>query len=411
MSNPNYSQANIGAGRRSFLKRSLSLSLLTASGLSAGSLFAAPATQNRFLLVFLRGGYDAANLLVPYNSSFYYESRPTIAIAKPDAKNMQSAITLDGSWGLHPALRESIAPLYVRKEALFMPFTGTDDLSRSHFETQDSIESGQSGAKNRDFSSGFMNRLTQVISGAQPISFTDALPTIFKGNTNVANVSLKGVGKPPFDDRQSAILAGMYAGHPLEDSVREGLDLRQEVGREVEQEMQAANRGAISPKGFELEARRMARLMRERYQLGFVDVGGWDTHVNEGGASGALAGNLDNLGRGLSAYAQEMGTMWKQTVVVVISEFGRTFRENGTRGTDHGHGSVFWVLGGAINGGRIVGEQTGVDQASLFQNRDFPVLNDYRAVLGGLFQRMYGLSADEIQTVFPGTKARDYGLV
>jgi len=155
----------------------------------------------------------------------------------------------------------------------------------------------------------------------------------------------------------------------------------------------------------------MARLMRERYQLGFVDVGGWDTHVNEGGANGALASNLDNLGRGLSAYAQEMGPMWKQTVVVVVSEFGRTFRENGTRGTDHGHGTVFWVLGGAVKGGRIVGDQAGVDQASLFQNRDFPVLNDYRALLGGLFKRMYGLSTDEIQTVFPGATARDYGLV
>jgi uncharacterized protein (DUF1501 family) len=417
MPNPHHSQAALLAGRRSFLQRSLALSLLSAGGLGAGSLFAAPATQNRFLLVFLRGGYDAANLLVPYNSSFYYESRPTIAIAKPDAKNLQSALPLDGAWGLHPSLRDSIAPLYTRKEALFIPFAGTDDLTRSHFETQDSIEAGQSeyrergGQRARDFSSGFMNRLTQVISGAQPIAFTDALPTIFKGNTNVANVSLKGVGKPQFDARQSALLAGMYAGHPLENSVREGLDLRQEVGREIEQEMKDANRDAISPKGFELEARRMARLMRERYQLGFVDVGGWDTHVNQGGASGALAGNLDNLGRGLAAYAQEMGTMWKQTVVVVISEFGRTFRENGTRGTDHGHGSVFWLLGGAVNGGRIVGEQTGVDQASLFQNRDFPVLNDYRTVLGGLFQRMYGLSNDEIQTVFPGASVRDYGLV
>jgi uncharacterized protein (DUF1501 family) len=145
--------------------------------------------------------------------------------------------------------------------------------------------------------------------------------------------------------------------------------------------------------------------------LGFVDVGGWDTHVNEGGASGALAGNLDNLGRGLSAFAQEMGTMWKQTVVVVISEFGRTFRENGTRGTDHGHGTVYWVLGGGINGGRIAGEQTRVDQASLFQNRDFPVLNDYRAVLGGLFKRMYGLSNDDLQIVFPGTPPHDYGII
>jgi uncharacterized protein (DUF1501 family) len=398
-------------GRRKFLKRSIALSLLSSTGLHAGSLFAAPDIQNRFLLVFLRGGYDAANLLIPYNSPFYYESRPTISIPKPDFANPQSAIALDATWGLHPALRDTVAPLYVRKEALFMPFAGTDDTSRSHFETQDSIEAGQTGLRNRDFSSGFMNRLTQVITGVQPISFTDALPTVFKGSVNVANVSLKGVGKAPFDERQSNLLASMYIGHLLENSVREGLDLRKEVGREIEEEMQAANRGAISPKGFELEARRMARLMRDRYQLGFVDVGGWDTHVNQGGASGALASNLDNLGRGLSAFAQEMGPSWKQTVVVVISEFGRTFRENGTRGTDHGHGSVFWVLGGGIKGGRIVGDQANVDQRSLFQNRDFPVLNDYRAVLGGLFQRMYGLSADELNIVFPGAVARDYRLV
>ena len=410
---PNHDLPPNSPKRRALLQRAGALALLSATGMHAGSLYAATpgATQNRFLLVFLRGGYDAANLLVPYGSNFYYESRPNIAIARPDAKNLQAAIMLDKNWGLHPALRESIAPLYVRGEALFLPFSGTDDLSRSHFETQDSIEAGQMGAKNRDFSSGFMNRLSQVVGGAKPISFTDALPTVFKGKTNVPNVSLKGAGKPPFDDRQSAILAAMYAGHPLENNVREGLDLRQEVGREIDQEMQAANRGAISPKGFELEARRMARLMGERYQLGFVDVGGWDTHVNQGGATGALAGNLDNLGRGLSAFAQEMGTMWKQTVVVVVSEFGRTFRENGTRGTDHGHGTVFWVLGGSVAGGRIVGDQVDVNQANLFQNRDFPVLNDYRATLGGLFQRLYGLSDNDLQAVFPGATARDHGLI
>ena len=397
--------------RRDLLLKGGALALASAAGLYSGKLLAAPATQNRFLLVFLRGGYDANNLLVPYKSDFYYQSRPTIAIAKPDGKNPQAALQLDGNWALHPALRESIMPLYGRGEALFIPFAGTDDTSRSHFETQDSIEAGQSGLKNRDFSSGFMNRLAQVINGAKPISFTDAMPTVFKGKTNVPNVSLKGAGKPPFDARQSAILAAMYDGHPLEENVREGLDLRQEVGREIDQEMQAANRGAISPKGFELEARRMARLMGERYQLGFVDVGGWDTHVNQGGATGALAGNLDNLGRGLSAFSQEMGTMWKQTTVVVISEFGRTFRENGTRGTDHGHGTVFWVLGGAINGGRVVGDQLEVNQANLFQNRDFPVLNDYRAVLGGMFQRLYGLSEADLQVVFPGTSPREYGLL
>ena len=401
--------------RRDLLIKGGGLALASAAGLYSSRLWAASAAQNpqqRFLLVFLRGGYDANNLLVPYNSGFYYQSRPTIAIAKPDPKNPQAAIALDGNWGLHPALRESILPLYARNEALFMPFAGTDDTSRSHFETQDSIEAGQdANLKNRDFSSGFMNRLAQTINGAKPISFTDALPTVFKGKTNVPNVSLKGAGKPPFDARQSAILAGMYDGHPLEESVREGLDLRQEVGREIDQEMQAANRGAISPKGFELEARRMARLMGERYQLGFVDVGGWDTHVNQGGATGALAGNLDNLGRGLTAFSQEMGTMWKQTTVVVISEFGRTFRENGTRGTDHGHGTVFWVLGGSVNGGRIAGDQLEVNQANLFQNRDFPVLNDYRAVLGGMFQRLYGLSDADLQTIFPGAAPREYGLL
>jgi uncharacterized protein (DUF1501 family) len=410
MSKPTRTPAN--PARRDLLMKGGALTLATAGALYSGRLLAAPATQNRFLLVFLRGGYDANNLLVPYSSNFYYESRPTIAIARPDAKNQQAALKLDANWGLHPALRESIMPLYTRGEALFMPFAGTDDLSRSHFETQDSIEAGQSNnLKNRDFSSGFMNRLSQVINGAKPISFTDALPTVFKGKTNVPNVSLKGAGKPPFDARQSAILAGMYDGHPLEQSVREGLDLRQEVGREIDQEMQEANRGAISAKGFELEARRMARLMGERYQLGFVDVGGWDTHVNQGGATGALASNLDNLGRGLVAFSQEMGTMWKQTTVVVVSEFGRTFRENGTRGTDHGHGTVFWVLGGSLHGGRIAGDQLEVTQANLFQNRDFPVLNDYRAVLGGMFQRLYGLSDADLQIVFPGAAPREYGLL
>ncbi|HEX8955265.1 MAG TPA: DUF1501 domain-containing protein, partial [Burkholderiaceae bacterium] len=220
------SPALASPARRDLLKKSGALTLATAAGLHSGSLLAAPATQNRFLLVFLRGGYDANNLLVPYSSKFYYDSRPTIAIARPDAKNPQAALKLDANWALHPALRESILPLYTRGEALFIPFAGTDDTSRSHFETQDSIEAGQSSSmKNRDFSSGFMNRLAQVINGARPISFTDALPTVFKGKSNVPNVSLKGAGKPPFDARQSAILAGMYDGHPLEQSVREGLDL------------------------------------------------------------------------------------------------------------------------------------------------------------------------------------------
>jgi uncharacterized protein (DUF1501 family) len=151
--------------------------------------------------------------------------------------------------------------------------------------------------------------------------------------------------------------------------------------------------------------------MREQFNLGFVDVGGWDTHVNQGGATGYLADRLAELGRGLSGFAEEIGPQWTNTVVVVVSEFGRTFRENGNRGTDHGHGSVYWVLGGALRGGRIAGDQVTVDQPHLFQNRDYPVLTDYRALLAGLFQRLYGLDQAALHRVFAGVTAKDLGLV
>ena len=142
-----------------------------------------------------------------------------------------------------------------------------------------------------------------------------------------------------------------------------------------------------------------------------MDVGGWDTHVNQGAATGTLANRLGELGQGLDAFAQGMGADWKNTTVVVLSEFGRTFRQNGNRGTDHGHGSVYWVLGGGVKGGNIAGEQVFIKQDSLFQNRDYPVLNDYRAVLGGLLQAQFGLNARQLDTVFPGVGVRDLGLL
>jgi uncharacterized protein (DUF1501 family) len=375
---------------------------------TAGRLYAAPATSPRFLLVFLRGGYDCANLLVPYSSSFYYESRPHIAIAKPDGNAQTGARALDADWALAPELRESIGTLYDKKQVAFIPFAGTEDLSRSHFETQDSVELGQPTQGARDLRSGFMARLSTVLTGNAPIAFTDAMPLCFAGGANIANVSLKAVGKPVFDARQSQILVDMYAGHRLAPAVAEGLELRQEVGKAMQEEMEQANRGAISAKGFELEAERMARLMRDQYRLGFIDVGGWDTHVNE---VQALATNLENLGRGLRAFAQSLGNEWNNTIVVVLSEFGRTFRENGNNGTDHGHGSVHWVLGGALNGGRIAGEQIRVERAALFQDRDYPVLNDYRSVLAGLFGSMWALDQAKLDTIFPGAQPVDLQLV
>ena len=391
--------------RRDLLKALAAVSLFG----SAGSLLAAPATDARLLFVFLRGGYDANNLLVPTGSDFYYAARPNIAIPKPGADN--GALALNGDWALHPALRDSIYPMFNSGDAAFIPFAGTTDLSRSHFETQDSIELGQEVTGRRDFRSGFLNRLAQTLNASGAIAFTDQLPLIFQGGLQVPNMALRSVGKSGIDARQSQIIASMYQGTALQAPVSEGFVVRDDVAKGLIGEMPGANRNAISAKGFELEAQRIARLMKDKYNIGFVDVGGWDTHVGQGAVSGYLAGRFEELGRGLAAYAQEMGDSWRHTVVVVVSEFGRTFRENGNRGTDHGHGSVFWVLGGSIQGKQVVGEQMAITQANLFQNRDMPVLNEYRAVLGGLLQRTFGLNAAQLNQVFAGVKPLDLGLV
>jgi uncharacterized protein (DUF1501 family) len=394
--------------RRQFL---LALAATAPALTLGGKVFATPASSPRFLLVFLRGGYDANNLLVPYSSDFYYESRGTIALARPTAGDPKSVRALDTNWGLAPAVAQSMGPLWDRRQLAFIPFAGTDDLSRSHFETQDNIESGEAGDA-RDYGSGFMGRLSSVLRGTPPIAFTDALPLSFRGAGDVPNISLKGDSKAVFDDRQSKILAGMYQGTSLQAAATDGLQLRQQVAQDLQTEMVAASRGAVNARGFAQQGQRMATLMRDRYRLGFVDVGGWDTHVNQGGADGQLANNLDNLGQGLAAFADGLGEAeWNNTVVVVVSEFGRTFRENGNKGTDHGHGTAYWVLGGKVNGGRIAGQQVAVNAQNLLQNRDYPVLNNYRDVLGGMLRRMYSLSDADLARVFPGAKPRDLRLV
>jgi uncharacterized protein (DUF1501 family) len=399
--------------RRYLLQSTIALS---ATCLTA-RLYAAPASGPRFLLVFLRGGYDCANVLIPYSSSYYYEVRPNIAIARPDPASSAGALALDDNWALAPALRDTIGAMYQQRQAAFVPFAGTDDLTRSHFETQDSLELGQPTSGARDYRSGFMARLSDTLVGAanssvSSIAFTDALPLCFQGPAQIPNLSLKSVGKPPFDERQSRILTDMYAGHPLQPAVSNGLELRQEVAQAMADEMTAANRNAINTKGFELEAERMGKLMRDTYRIGFIDIGGWDTHVNEGAAQGALATNLTGVGRGMQVFASAMGSEWSNTVVVVLSEFGRTFRENGNRGTDHGHGTVYWILGGGLRGGgRIAGEQRSLERASLFQDRDYPVLNDYRAVLGGLFRSMWGLTSTQTEQIFPQTQPVDLKLI
>src|SRR6516162_5176074 len=282
--------------RRNFLKGAAS----TAAAMPmtvAGRVWAAPKADVRTLVVFLRGAYDAANVVIPVSSDFYYQSRPSLAIPRPGSGSPDAALPLDPDWGLHPALKDSLLPLWEKKQLAFVPFAGTsDDTTRSHFETQDTIELGQAVHGSRNYNSGFMARLAAVLTRTKPIAYTDQLPLVFRGGQQVPNIGIAAVAKPGVDERQSKLIESMYAKDALG--------------------------GAVS-EGFELSARRIGRLMRDQYNLGFVDVGGWDTHVGEGGAQGYLANRIGELGRGLAALAQELGPAWNDTVVIVISEFGR----------------------------------------------------------------------------------------
>lgn len=392
-------------------RRQLLRAGLGAVALGAGwRAYAAPERSQRLLVVFLRGAYDAANVLVPHDSSFYYEARPNIAIAPP-GKGEGAALALDAHWGLHPALGGSLYPLWQAGQVAFVPFSGLDDPSRSHFEMQDKIELGQGEQGGRNFESGFLNRLAVELGAGQTVAFTDKLPAILRGSQRVPNMPLSRVGRSHVDEAQASRIARMYQGTEMAETVKEGFSTREVVEREFAAEMEAASRGAITPRGFQTVAQRIAKLMRDQYRLAFVDVGRWDTHTGQGGAKGYLADHLGDLGAGLATLARDLGPAWQQTTVVVISEFGRTFRENGNRGTDHGHGSAMWLLGGAVRGGRVLGAQQRLTAGTLHENRDWPVLNDYRAVLGGLFARQYELGNPALDRIFPGQRAQDLGLL
>jgi uncharacterized protein (DUF1501 family) len=263
-----------------------------------------------------------------------------------------------------------------------------------------------------------MGRLARILGADKPISFTDQLPLCFHGGPVVPNIALgNAASKPSIDARQSQLIKAMYHGQhqsgiDLEAAITQGFAVRDTVFQSIHSEMEQAGRGAITAKGFELSARRIGRLMRDQYNLAFVDVGGWDTHVNQGGVQGDLANRIGELGRALSGFAEAIGPDdWRNTTVVVMSEFGRTFRENGDKGTDHGHGSIYWVLGGSVAGGRMVGPQVKLTPDTLNQGRDLPVLTDYRALLGGLLARQYGLSARQLDIVFPRATSTDLQLL
>jgi len=406
--------------RRQFLLHGVAAASLGLSwktwAMPAPARMAAP----RLLVVMLRGAYDGASLLVPHGFPFYYAARPTIAIARPDPANPGAALDIGQGYGLHPAVAPSLHKFFQARQAALVPFSGSQDLSRSHFQSQDVMELGQNpnDKGGLDYASGFLNRLVGVLQQGgkkmSGMSFTASITPVFKGSVEIPNIVLQGQVNAMTDTRQVQMLETLYQGQRMRDVVEEGIRTRQQVSAVLEKEMKEASRGAAQANSLEKVARSIAALMSDSsaYSIGFVDVGGWDTHVNQGAATGALATNLANLGNGLSGFADELGAEgWRNTVVVVMSEFGRTFHENGNRGTDHGHGNTMWILGGGISGGKLAGEQTELSEKTLFQSRDLPLLNDYRSVLSHVFSRMYGLNAGQLDTVFPGSSIRDYGIV
>jgi uncharacterized protein (DUF1501 family) len=363
----------------------------------------------RLVVVMLRGAVDGLNVVVPHGDQAYYDLRPTIAIGKPGGED--GALALDGHFGLHPALA-GLMPLWQAKQLAFIHASGSPDPSRSHFDAQLFIENGTPGKRTTE--DGWMNRLLTALPG--PHGPTDALavgpllPFILKGRLAAANLPLgSAAAQKQAIDRPEVASAfdKLYAGSDAQSvAYREGRVARTELTADMSNsEQQMADAGAPPANSYPAIAGRLARLIGQdkRIRLAFTALGGWDTHVNQGNHKGQLANRLKPLGDGLAALARDLGRNWDDTIVVVISEFGRTAKENGNAGTDHGHGNAIWVAGGKVRGGKIYGEWPGLATAQLHEGRDLAVTTDYRTALATIAGRHLRLGDNQLAQIFPGS--------
>lgn len=404
--------------RRELLKAAATLAVLPVGRTAWAAVNAAgtAAAPRRLVVVFLRGAVDGLSVVVPYADPGYYRARSSIALARPGSD--AGVIDLDGRFGLHPALA-SLLPLWQSGRLGFVQACGSPDGTRSHFDAQDYMESGTPGRKSTP--DGWLNRLLGALPAdaaeraapTRAVSIGPVLPRIYAGRNPVANIaSGAAAAKPMLLDRPKVgdAFDQLYAGddkmsRAYQDARQAHREVMETLSKDdVEREMQAANNGAPLPNGFPDDAARLAALMRNdgRVQLAFMALGGWDTHANQGAASGQLAGRLKPLGMGLAALANGLGPVFDDTVVVVMSEFGRTVRQNGNGGTDHGHGNVMWLLGGRVAGGRVHGRWPGLDASALYEGRDLAVTTDFREVLAELAARHLRLPDARLAEVFPG---------
>ncbi|MBU7583371.1 MAG: DUF1501 domain-containing protein [Nostoc sp. TH1S01] len=361
--------------------------------------------HQRLIVIFMRGGADGLNIVVPYTEPAYYQARPKIALAKPGQEN--GVLDLDGHFGLHPALAP-LMPLWQQDNLAFVHACGSPDPTRSHFDAQLYMEIGIPG--NQRVNEGWMNRLLSAISNKTPIqavSVGTTKPRILNGQMPVANLARgRNASKPISLDRPQvgAAFDQLYSGSDvLSQNYRQGKITRQALMKNLAQEMEMANNGAPPPDGFVGDAQRLGKLMAKdpRIELGFMALGGWDTHVNQGSSNGNLAKSLGGLGKGLAALVQSLGPAYQNTVILVMSEFGRTLRENSNNGTDHGHGNVMWVLGGKVRGGKVYGEWPGLETAALYEKRDLAVTTDFRDVISDVLARHLSVNDTQLSKVFP----------
>jgi uncharacterized protein (DUF1501 family) len=383
----------------SFLTRSVMAQLTTAQ-----------ARKKRLVVIFQRGAADGLNIVVPYAEPSYYQMRPTIAIPR------SQVVDLDGYFGLHPAMA-SLKPLWEQKHLAIVQGAGSPDPSRSHFDAQDYMESGTPGVKATV--DGWLNRALQAEDAAhhakttpfRAVAMGTQLPRTMQGKIQAVALSnlqdFSVGGKSSVAQPVSATFEAMY--DESADAVLHGTG--QETFEAVKM-LRAADpakyqpaAGVNYPKGqFGDSMKQLAQLMKADLgvEAAFCDIGGWDTHQNQGAADGQLAGRLREFSQSISAFWMDMGTQAEDLVVVTMSEFGRTAHQNGTGGTDHGHANVMFVLGGGVRGGRMYGTWPGLAPEQLNEGRDLKVTTDFRQVLAEVTYKQLGARNTEL--TFPETQ-------
>ena len=369
--------------------------------------------RKTLITIFQRGAVDGLNMVVPYGEKEYYALRPSIAVARPQNGNAEAAIDLDGFFGLHPSLK-GFKPLWDAKRLAIVEAVGSPANTRSHFDAQDYMESGTPDVKSTP--DGWLNRYLQSNADAnasvfRAVSMTQNMPRTLQGKAGALAIS---------NLADFSIRAGRYS-----QSVQGGFesiyeqsanDVLRGTGREtfeavnflkkVNPAQYKPENGAQYPRGQYGQALlQIAQLIKANVglEVAFTESGGWDTHVNEGGARGQLALRLQEFGAGLTALVTDLGQRMDDVVILTMSEFGRTARENGNRGTDHGHANAMFVIGGGVRGGKIYGDWPGLKSDQLFEGRDLALTTDFRDVFGEIVVRHLGNT--NLQSVFPRHKA------